>query len=77
VDNGQISRARIDQSFKRIMEVKALLEENDKVASLKKEIAIRDARLGLLQAENAKLAADKNKPAETPKKKRKKRSKKD
>jgi beta-N-acetylhexosaminidase len=80
VESGEIKRERIDDSFRRIMQLKNRLSEKDKVTGLEKEVAILKVQQEQLKNEAEKLKEENKKLSEPPqsetKKKRKKRNKK-
>jgi beta-N-acetylhexosaminidase len=72
VEKGEITRERIDQSFRRIMKVKSQLENGDRIALLKKQLAQTQAQLDHVLVENQKLVQE-NQSLQTPVSKRKKK----
>lgn len=79
VERGEIPAARIDESFRRIMKMKARLQENNRSAALEKALAqtqhaltVSQATVAAQQAEIERLKAE---PPPSSKKKKKKRSK--
>jgi beta-N-acetylhexosaminidase len=79
VESGEIKRERIDESYRRIMEMKNRLLEKDKITGLQKEVAIMQVEKEQLKNEAENLRAENkklNEPQAETKKKRRKRNKK-
>jgi beta-N-acetylhexosaminidase len=69
VASGEISPARIDQSYRRIMAMKKRLTASGDLSAMKKELARKDVELEKAQSEIAALAAQlslKTTPTQTP-----------
>ncbi|MGC3948272.1 MAG: glycoside hydrolase family 3 N-terminal domain-containing protein [Chryseolinea sp.] len=79
VASGEISEARIDQSYRRVMAMKKRLSSPGDLSVMKKELAMKDVELEKAQSEIAALTAQlSQKPTptsteETPKKKKRKK----
>jgi beta-N-acetylhexosaminidase len=73
VQQGEITEARIDESFRRIMKLKSSLMKGEQEASLRRELAAMQSELARAQQE---LSKPKEQPEGSGKKKKKRKSKK-
>jgi beta-N-acetylhexosaminidase len=78
VESGEIKPERIDESYRRVMQMKSRFSEKDKITGLQKEVAMLKVQQDQLKNESEKLREENKKlsePQVDTKKKRRKRNK--
>lgn len=73
IKRGEISEARIDESFKRIMTLKKNLLQNNNTATIKQELLAKQQEVNNLKAQLAEATKPSVIPQEEPKKKKKRK----